>query len=98
MPRVTEPEKPVKFKFLIDPATIVKAYVPPVKLKDMALASVIAVVVTVMAVEPVLVTLITGVPVTVNVVAPVKTVPVLFSEMVFVPKASVPVNPVIVSV
>jgi hypothetical protein len=40
----------------------------------------------------------TGVPVTVNVVAPVKTVPVLFSEIVLAPNANVPVNPVIVNV
>jgi hypothetical protein len=32
------------------------------------------------------------------VVAPVKIVPVPFSEMVFVPKANVPVKPVIVKV
>ena len=54
--------------------------------------------VTVIAVEPVLVTFMMGVPVTEYVVSPTKTVPVLFNEIVFVPYASVPVKPVIVSV
>jgi hypothetical protein len=40
---------------------------------------------------PVYVRLITGVPDTEQVVAPVKTVPVLFREILFVPKANVPV-------
>jgi hypothetical protein len=57
-----------------------------------------AVGVIVRAVALLLVRIICGVPVTVMVVAPVNTVPVLFSEMVFVPKASVPVKPVIVRV
>ena len=64
----------------------------------MLLASVAAPGITVMPVDPVLVTLITGVPDTECVVAPVKTVPVLFNEIVFVPNANVPVNPVMVSV
>jgi hypothetical protein len=64
----------------------------------MLLASVTAVGVTVLADAVLLLRIIKGVPVTVMVVAPVNTVPVLFSEMVFVPKASVPVKPVIVRV
>jgi hypothetical protein len=48
--------------------------------------------------NPVYVRLITGVPDTEQVVAPVKTVPELFKEIEFVPKANVPVYPVIVSV
>jgi hypothetical protein len=51
----------------------------------------------VLADEEVFVSRMSGVPVTENVVAPVKTVPVLFKEIVFVPNARVPVNPVIVS-
>ena len=67
-------------------------------LNEMLLASVTAVGVIVLAVALELVQIIKGVPVTVMVVAPVKIVPVLFSEIVFVPKASVPVKPVQVRV
>jgi hypothetical protein len=64
----------------------------------MLLASVTAVGVSVLDVALELVQIICGVPLTVIVVAPVKIVPVLFSEIVFVPKASVPVKPVQVRV
>ena len=72
--------------------------VPAVNLKEMLLASVTAPGEMVLEVALLLVQIICGVPVTVMVVAPVKIVPVLFSEIVFVPKASVPVNPVQVRV
>ena len=97
----TEPAYPAKLTLLAAWDAVpknVRVYVPPVKLKDMLLASVTAPGRTVMPVDPVLVTLITGVPDTECVVAPVKTVPVLFKEIEFVPKANVPVYPVIVSV
>jgi hypothetical protein len=64
----------------------------------MLFASVTAAGVIVLAVALELVAIIKGVPVTVMVVAPVKIVPVLFSEIVFVPNASVPVKPVQVRV
>jgi hypothetical protein len=64
----------------------------------MLLASVTAVGVIVLDVALEFVAIIKGVPVTVIVVAPVKIVPVLFSEMVLDPNASVPVNPVQVRV
>lgn len=95
------PAKPVKSTFLAVLPLVAKnvsVYVPAVNLNDMLLASVAAPGITVMPVDPVLVTLITGVPDTECVVAPVKTVPVLFNEIVFVPNANVPVNPVMVSV
>ena len=75
-----------------------KVPVPAVILNEILLASVTAPGLIVLAVALELVQIICGVPVTVMVVAPVKIVPVLFSEMVFVPKASVPVKPVQVSV
>ena len=74
------------------------APVPAVILKEMLLASVTAVGAMVLPVAVALVQIIKGVPVTVMVVAPVKIAPVLFSEIVFVPKASVPVKPVQVRV
>jgi hypothetical protein len=64
----------------------------------MLLASVTEPGLIVLAVALELVRIISGVPVTVMVVAPVKTVPVLFTEIVFVPKANVPVKPVHVRV
>ena len=72
--------------------------VPAVILNDILLASVTAPGLSILAVAVELVQIIKGVPVTVMVVAPVKIVPVLFSEIVFVPKASVPVKPVQVRV
>jgi hypothetical protein len=63
----------------------------------MLLASVTAVALIILLDPLLLVQIICGVPVTVMVVAPVKIAPVLFSEIVFVPKASVPVKPVQVS-
>jgi hypothetical protein len=96
------PANPVKFTLLQRSAAFaknVRAYVPPVKLNDIAFAPDTTVpALTVIAVEPVLVTFIMGVPVVVYVDAPVNIAPVLFSEIVFVPNANVPVNPVIVSV
>ena len=95
------PAHPVKFTFLAAWDAVVKndrVYVPPVKLNEMLLASVTAPGSTVMPDAPVYVRLITGVPDIEQVVAPVKTVPVLFKEIVFVPKANVPPYPVIVSV
>jgi len=71
---------------------------PAVILNEMLLASVTAVGVIVLAVALELVQMICGVPVTAIVVAPVKIVPVLFREIVFVPKAIVPVKPVQVKV
>lgn len=68
------------------------------KLKEILLASVMAVTLTVVAVAVALVTLMTGVPVMEQVAAPVKMRPVLFNEIEFVPNANVPVNPVNVSV
>jgi hypothetical protein len=47
---------------------------------------------TLIAVDPVLVTLMTGVPVTAYPVPPEKTEPVLFTEIVLVPNAKVPVK------
>jgi hypothetical protein len=67
--------------------------VPAVTLNEILLASVTAVGVIVLAVALELVQMICGVPVTVMVVAPVKIVPVLFREIVFVSNANVPVNP-----
>jgi hypothetical protein len=61
------PLNPVKFTLLAACAVVprnVRAYVPPVKLNDIELASVTAPGITEIAVEPVLMTLITGVPVT----------------------------------
>ena len=75
-----------------------KLPVPAVILNEMLLASVTAAGVIVLAVALELVRIISGVPVTVMVVTPVKIVPVLFSEIVFVPKANVPVKPVQVRV
>ena len=72
--------------------------VPAVIWNEMLFASVTAAGVIVLAVALELVQMISGVPVTVMVVAPVKIVPVLFNEIVFVPKASVPVKPVQVRV
>ena len=102
---LNEPENPVGFvpsvksKFLTDcELVIAKEPVPAVILNEILLDSVTAVGVSVLNVALLLVRIICGVPVTVMVVAPVNTVPVLFSEMVFVPKASVPVKPVIVRV
>jgi hypothetical protein len=67
--------------------------VPAVNLNEMLLASVTAPGVIVLDVALELVQIIKGVPVTVMVVAPVKIVPVLFNDMVFVPKLNVPVKP-----
>jgi hypothetical protein len=75
-----------------------KLPVPAVILKEILFASVTAVGEIVRAVALELVHIINGVPVTVMVVAPVNIVPVLFNDIVFVPKASVPVKPVQVKV
>jgi hypothetical protein len=75
----------------------VNAYVPPVKLNDTLFDSVVIAEMTVMATDPVLITLITGVPVDAYPPDPVKTVPVPFNDIVFVPYANVPVNPVMVN-
>jgi hypothetical protein len=72
--------------------------VPAVILKDIAFASETRPGFIVLAVALELVHIINGVPVTVMVVAPVKIVPVLFNDMVFVPNANVPVKPVQVKV
>ena len=77
---------------------MVKVPVPAVILNEILLASVTACGEIVLEVALELVQIIKGVPVTVMVVAPVKIVPVLFREIVFVPKASVPVKPVQVRV
>ena len=87
-----------RFKTLLFADVKVTVPVPAVIRNDIALASVTKPGLIVLAVALELVQIICGVPVTVMVVAPVNTVPVLFSEMVFVPKASVPVKPVIVRV
>ena len=87
----------VKSKLSTEPTTD-QLPVPAMVLKEMLLASVTAPGLIVLAVAVALVQIISGVPVTVMVVAPVKIVPVLFSEIVFVPKASVPVKPVQVRV
>jgi hypothetical protein len=88
----------VKSRSRYPPAVRVKVPVPAVILNEILFASVTAVGVIVLDVALELVQIIKGVPVTVMVVAPVKIVPVLFSEIVFVPKASVPVKPVQVRV
>ena len=75
-----------------------KAPVPAVTLNEMLLASVTKPALIVLDDALELVQIIKGVPVTVMVVAPVKIVLVLFTEIVFVPKASVPVKPVQVRV
>jgi hypothetical protein len=80
------------------PLVIVKLPVPAVILNEIALASETSPGFIVLFELLLLVRIINGVPVTVMVVAPVNTVAVLFSEIVFVPKASVPVKPVQVRV
>jgi hypothetical protein len=98
-PNPAEVVPSVKSKSRYEPAVRVSAAVLLVNLNEILLASVTAVGVIVLAVVvTVAVQIINGVPVTVMVVAPVKIVPVLFSEIVFVPKASVPVKPVQVRV
>ena len=94
------PEKPVKFKFRIEEGldTTLKVYVPVVMLKDMLFASDVEFGVIVVATEPEYFRLITGVPETLYVASPVYTFPDDNREIVFVPKANVPVYPVIVSV
>jgi hypothetical protein len=105
VPKVAAPAYPVGFtpsvksRFLIElDEDVVKVPVPAVTLNEILLASVTDVGVIVLAVALLLVQIINGVPVTDMVVAPVKIVPVLFSEIVFVPKARVPVKPVHVRV
>jgi hypothetical protein len=88
----------VKSKSRIPLVVIVNVPVPPVILNEMLLTSVTAPGEIVLAVALELVQIIKGVPLTAIVVAPVKIVPVLFNEIVFVPKASVPVKPVQVRV
>lgn len=88
----------VKSRSRYEPAVNPSVPVPAVILNEMLFASVTAVGVSVRAVALESVQIINGVPVTVVVVEPVKIVPVLFSEIVFVPKASVPVKPVMVRV
>jgi hypothetical protein len=101
---VTLPANPVGFvpsvksKSRTEPAVTTIEPLPLITLNEMLLASVTTVGVMVRAVALLLVRIISGVPLTVIVVTPVKIVPVLFSEMVFVPKASVPVKPVQVRV
>jgi hypothetical protein len=89
---------PLKIKLLIRVlAVVVMVPVPATTSKLMLLASVGVLALMVLADTELFVSRMSGVPVTENVVAPVKTVPVLFKEIVFVPNARVPVNPVIVS-
>ena len=90
---------PLKIKLLIwPPVVIIVELLPATISKLMLLASVGVPALIVLEEDPTFVSRMSGVPVTENVVAPVKTVPVLFKEIVFVPNARVPVNPVIVSV
>jgi len=99
-----DPLKPVGFvpsvksMSRIAPVLQLKFPVPAGTLNDILFASVTTVGVIVFVVALELVQIIKGVPVTVMVVAPVNIVPVLFSEIVLVPKASVPVKPVQVRV
>jgi hypothetical protein len=102
---VTAPAYPVGFvpsvksKSRYDPLVLrPKPPVPAVILKEILFASVTACGEIFLVVALLSVQIICGVPVTVMVVAPVKIVPVLFSDIVFVPKASVPVKPVQVKV
>jgi hypothetical protein len=95
------PAKPVKstfFAVLLAKTKNESVYVPPVNLNDMALASFELPGVTPVATEPVVVTMMTGVPETVCVALAVKTVPVLFKEIVLVPKFKFMVELVIVNV
>jgi hypothetical protein len=69
--------------------------VPAVISKLMEFASVTDCEEIVLAVPEVFVSNIRGVPVIVQKTEPVNTVPVVFKEIVFVPNAKVPVNPVI---
>jgi hypothetical protein len=75
-----------------------KVPVPAVTLKEMLFASVTIPGSIARDVALELVQIINGTPVTVMAVEPTKIAPVLLSEILFVPNANVPVNPVIVKV
>jgi hypothetical protein len=85
---------PLKVKFLILLVPERPMFpVPAVTSKLIEFASDMAPVLSVLAVPELFVSNIRGVPVIVHVVEPVNTVPVVFTEIVFVPNAKVPVNP-----